>query len=102
MDRRDRETRCCFEGARHVASPARLGAQRGSAGTRRCCSTKRYLGSVMKHPRTGARAAGTSKSAAAAGKVALFIETYLANGCNGAQAYRVAGFRAKNTNVAAV
>lgn len=45
---------------------------------------------------------GTSKAAAAAGKVAIFIETYLANGCNGARAYQAAGFRAKNVHVAAV
>lgn len=35
-------------------------------------------------------------------KELLFVDAYLSNGGNGAEAYRVAGYRAKNANVAAV
>lgn len=44
----------------------------------------------------------TTKAESRAAKEVFFVNAYLSNGCNGAQAYRDAGFRAKNANVAAV
>lgn len=37
-----------------------------------------------------------------AAKISLFVEAYIQNGGNGAQAYLAAGYRGKNVNVAAV
>lgn len=46
--------------------------------------------------------ATTNKAEAIAVKEALFVDAYMANGCNAADAYRAAGYKASNPNVAKV